>query len=70
MDTTQHLALLGEETINAEMLYLSLKVEKALAGENFMREQLLSEAESLWKEIDNEYHTFLSFLQTSSGAAA
>ena len=62
MDTTEHLRALGEETLYMENIYLNLKIEKALAGDKFDKESLLSSAESLWKEIDNEYYNFLNFL--------
>jgi len=70
MNTTLHLQALGAETLYMESLYLNLKIEKALEGENFLRENLLAEAEALWKDINKEYHLFLDFLQRKSGIAA
>lgn len=70
MEATQHLRLLGEEAINMESLYLSLKIEKALTGEHFRKDDLLKEAEELWKEIRAEYYSFLDFLHNKFDAAA
>jgi len=65
MEATKHLQQLGQETINMESLYLSLKIEKTLNQENFTKDTELSEAESQWKEIREEYFNFLEFVQTS-----
>jgi DNA-binding GntR family transcriptional regulator len=70
MDTTEHLRLLGEETLYIETVYLNLKIEKALKGDDFTRDNLLEEAEALWKEIDSEYYSFLTFLQNNNKYAA
>ena len=70
MDTTEHLRLLGEETLYIETVYLNLKIEKALKGDDFTRDNLLEEAEALWKEIDSEYYSFLTFLQNNNKDAA
>lgn len=70
METTQHLQALGEEALTIESLYLNLKIEKALSGENFLHENLLAEAEILWKEINSEYYSFLDFVQRKNYIAA
>ena len=70
MDTTKHLQTLGEETLYLENIYLDLKIEKALQGDDFTKENLLREAEALWKEIDAEYFEFLTFLQNNHKDAA
>ncbi|KAA8483804.1 hypothetical protein BDE36_1724 [Arcticibacter tournemirensis] len=70
MEATQHLRNLGDEVIRVESLYLSLKIGKALAGERFLKEKELSEAEELWKDINKEYYSFLAFLQSRDGIAA
>ena len=69
MDTTEHLRALGEETLYMEGIYLDLKIEKELCGDNFQKNSLLNEAEALWREIDAEYHGFLRSLQNSIQAA-
>ena len=69
MDATKHLLALGEEAILIECIYLQLKIEKALSGEDFAREVELTEAESLWKGITHEYYDFLSLLQDHRIAA-
>lgn len=68
MEATQHLRNLGDEVIRVESLYL--KIGKALAGERFLKEKELSEAEELWKDINKEYYSFLAFLQSRDGLAA
>lgn len=70
METTEHLQKLGEETLYLETIYLNLKIEKALLGDEFTKDELLAEAESLWKEIDTEYFDFLTFLQNNHKDAA
>ncbi len=70
METIQHLRRLGDEAINMESLYLSLKIEKALSGDGFKKDRLLAQAEYLWKEIRSEYYSFLDFLQKRNYAAA
>lgn len=70
MNTTEHLRQLGEETLYMETIYLNLKIEKALRGDDFTRHALLKEAETLWKDIDAEYYNFLSFLQNNHSHAA
>lgn len=70
MEAIQHLKRLGDEAINMESIYLSLKIEKALKGTYFKRESLLAQAEYLWKEIRSEYYNFLDFLQKRSDKAA
>lgn len=70
METTEHLQKLGEETLYLETIYLNLKIEKALQGDEFSKDELLAEAESLWKEIDTEYFDFLTFLQNNHKDAA
>ncbi|MGX5689072.1 hypothetical protein [Arcticibacter tournemirensis] len=70
MEATQHLRNLGDEVIRVESLYLSLKIGKVLAGERFLKEKELSEAEELWKDINKEYYSFLAFLQSRDGLAA
>ncbi|MBC8054626.1 MAG: hypothetical protein H7Y13_16325 [Sphingobacteriaceae bacterium] len=70
METTEHLRLLGEETLYIETIYLDLKIAKALQGDDFEREDLLNEAEALWKAIDAEYFSFLTFLHNNNKHAA
>lgn len=70
METLQHLRRLGDEALQMESIYLSLKIEKALTGGEFEKEAALREAEELWKEIRNEYYSFLDFLQGRSNMAA
>lgn len=70
MDSTEHLKALGEEALYIEMLYLNLKIEKALMGVRFRKQRLLCEAEKLWRDINTEYYSFLSYLQQKSKRAA
>ena len=70
MITTEHLQALGKEALYIETVYLNLKIEKALKGDDFTREAFLAEAECLWHEINTEYHGFLNYLQTSHPHAA
>jgi len=70
METTKILKAIGEETIKIESLYLNLKIEKALKGDEFKRENQLAEAEILWREADSEYYGLLSFLQLHPEIAA
>lgn len=65
MEATRHLQELGQETINMESLYLSLKIEKTLNQDSFTKDAELTEAESQWKEIKEEYFGFLEFVQNS-----
>jgi hypothetical protein len=62
MDNTSLLKVLGEETLYLENIYLNLKIEKALEGDNFSRENLLDEAENLWRQAETEYRGFLQYL--------
>lgn len=68
METIQHLAALGKEILSVEEIYLDLKIEKTLNGEEFDKELELAEAENLWKEINQEYLTFINYLQKRSAA--
>ena len=70
METIQHLAALGKEILSVEEIYLDLKIEKALSGEEFDKEPELAEAEVLWKEINQEYVTFIDYLQNNKRTAA
>lgn len=70
MEALKHLKRLGDEAIKMESLYLELKIKKALAGDGFSGEHLLTEAESLWKDIREEYYGFLDYLQSETGLAA
>jgi hypothetical protein len=70
MDTTDILKALGQETLYIETIYLNLKIERALKGDEFTREHLFQEAEHLWREIDTEYYSFLNYLQNNHQQAA
>lgn len=70
MDAIGHLQDLGDEILNIEAIYLSLKIEKALSGQDFLRDKELGAAEYLFKEITAEYHNFLGFLQSRNNFAA
>ena len=65
MEATKHLLELGQETINMESLYLSLKIDQTLNQESFNKDAELAEAELQWKEIKEEYFNFLEFVQNS-----
>ncbi|MBC7914467.1 MAG: hypothetical protein H7Y07_10135 [Pyrinomonadaceae bacterium] len=70
MKNTEHLQALGQETLYIESIYLDLKIEEALAGNDFGKSDLLLEAEKLWKDINAEYYNFLNFLQNNNLVAA
>lgn len=70
MKNTTHLRNLGDEALKIESIYLNLKIEKALTGDQFRHDALLAEAEKLWKDINEEYYSFLGFLQSDRGLAA
>jgi len=63
MDFTKHLIALGEEKLKVEILYLQLRIEKALKAELFSKENLLKEAKDLLEDISKEYFNFLSAVQ-------
>lgn len=70
MELIQHLKELGEEKLNIELIYLQLKIEKALQGELFKNETLLRQAERLFEQARNEYFSFIRILQRNNGMAA
>lgn len=70
MELIQHLKELGEEKLNIELIYLQLKIEKALQGELFENETSLRQAEWLFEQARNEYFSFIRILQRNNGMAA
>ncbi|WP_207533319.1 hypothetical protein [Desertivirga arenae] len=70
MDFTGHLLALGEEKLKVEIMYLQLRIEKALKAELFNKERLLNEAKELLDDISTEYFTFLAALQMKHHSAA
>lgn len=70
MNLIQHMKELGEEKLTIELIYLQLKIEKALQGEFFKNEHLLTQSQRLFEQASDEYFAFMRILQRNNGMAA
>ena len=70
MEKKKHLLLLGDDVIEKEIVYLELRIKKALAGnEPFTNEDALILAKADWENSVNRYYTFWEGLQNNRNNA-